>query len=330
MPCRLRSLHRQAFLGLAFALFPALLSAAQPQPESDTSPVHFIVPGQAGGGASLVARAIGDRLAVRWNRPVIVDNHPGAAGLLGMDLVAKSKPDGQTMLLGFAGAVTINPSLYKLPYRPIDDFTPVTLIGSEPFVMVINPAVPAANLKEFIQYAQAHPGAISYSSSGNGSSSHLAGELFKTMTHVDMLHVPYRGSMAALTDVLGGQVGVHFSALSTAIPQIKSGRVRALGVTSLKRSSVLPDVPTIDEAGVPGFAVDNWYAIFYPAGTPDAIVQRTYRDVRAIVAEDEVRKQFALLGIEPVGSTTSELAQTVRSDIDKWAAVVKQSHMKID
>jgi tripartite-type tricarboxylate transporter receptor subunit TctC len=320
---------RRRFVISAALAASGTISTAKAQ-TGGTGPIRLIVPGQAGGGASIVARVIGDKLAERWKQPIIVDNRPGAAGLLGMDLVAKSKPDGLTMLLGFAGAVTINPSLYKLPYRPIDDFAPVSLVGTEPFLMVVNPTLPVHNLKEFLAYARARPGKLTFSSSGNGSSSHLAAEYFMSLTHIKMRHIPYRGSVQAMMDVIGGQVDVHFPALSSSAPQVKAGKLRALGVASPKRSSVLPDVPTIEEAGLPNFTVDNWYGIFYPAGVSAALVERANRDIRVLVTTPQIRAQFTAQGIEPVSDTPAEFRQLIISDIAKWAKVVKSSGMTID
>ena len=312
---------------LAFALWQASASA-QPYPNKA---VRFVVPAVAGGGGSIVARIIGEGLSERWKQPVVVDNRPGAAGMIGSDVVAKSKPDGYTMMLGYASAVTINPSLYsKLPYRPVDDFAPVVLIGSVPLLMVIHPSVPAKTIKDFIAIARARPNQLNYSSSGNGTLTHLAGELFKSLANVGITHVPYRGGLPSFTDVLSGQVAMTFTAPAIAIQHIQSGRLLALGVTSLRRISVFPDLPTIVENGLPGFVVDNWYGVLYPADTSAQIIEKTCDDVNSLLQADTVRRQLLVQGVEPIGSTSREFADVIKRDIAKWEKVVKNIKLQVD
>jgi len=300
---------------------------AQPYP---SKAIRIVVPAIAGGGATIVARVIGDNLSARWKQPVIIDNRTGAAGVIGADIVAKSKPDGYTMLLGFASGITINPFLYKLPYRPVEDFAPVTLIGSTPLILVLHPSVPAKTVKEFIAFARARPHALNYSSSGNGSATHLAAELFKSLSRTEMTHIPYKGSTLALTDVIGGQVAVNFSALAITVPHVQSGRLRALGVTSLKRTSLFPELPTIAEGGLSSFEVDSWYGVLYPADTPAQIIDKTYTEIKSLLQLPDVRQHLVVQGIEPVGSTPAEFSETIKNDLSKWAKVTKNIHMKID
>lgn len=292
--------------------------------------IRLVVPAIAGGGATIVARVIGENLSARWKQPIVIDNRTGAAGVIGADIVAKSKPDGYTMLLGFASGITINPFLYKLPYKAVEDFAPVTLIGSTPLIMVLHPSVPATTVKEFIAFARARPRALNYSSSGNGSATHLAAELFKSLSKIEMTHIPYKGSTVALTDVIGGQVAVNFSALAIAIPHVQSGRLRALGVTSSKRTSLFPELPTIAEGGLSSFEVDSWYGVLYPADTPSRIIDKTYTEIRDLLQLPEIRQQLVVQGIEPVGSTPAEFSETIKRDLSKWAEVMKLIDMRID
>jgi tripartite-type tricarboxylate transporter receptor subunit TctC len=300
---------------------------AQPYP---SKAIRFVVPAIAGGGATIVARVIGENLSARWKQPIVIDNRTGAAGVIGADIVAKSKPDGYTMLLGFASGITINPFLYKLPYKPIEDFAPVTLIGSTPLIMVLHPSVPAKTVKEFIAFARARPHALNYSSSGNGSATHLAAELFKGLSKIEMTHIPYKGSTVALTDVIGGQVAVNFSALAIAIPHVQSGRLHALGVTSSKRTSLFPELPTIAEGGLSSFEVDSWYGVLYPADTPSPIIDKTYTEIKNLLQLPDIKQQLVVQGIEPVGSTPAEFSETIKNDLSKWAKVMKHINMQID
>lgn len=314
------------FSVVAFGAFHASLWA-QPYP---SKAIRIVVPAIAGGGATIVARVIGENLSARWKQPIFVDNRTGAAGVIGADIVAKSKPDGYTMLLGFASGMTISPLVYKLPYKAIEDFAPVTMIGSTPLILVLHPSVPAKTVKEFIAFARARPHELDYSSSGNGSATHLAAELFKSLAKIELTHIPYKGSTLALTDAIGGQVAVNFSALAITIPHVRSGKLRALGVTSLKRSSLFPELPTISEGGLPAFEVDSWYGILYPADTPSQIIDKAYVEIKNLLQLPDIRQRFLIQGIEPVGSTPAEFAATIKNDLGKWAKVTKHINMRID
>lgn len=322
-------LHGLRLLAVAGAIVACQANA--PAQTFPGKPIRFVVPAVAGGGASIIARIIGEHLSASWGQPVIVDNRPGAGGVIGSDIVAKSSPDGHTMMMGFSGSVTIVPALYKkLPYKPVHDFAPVILVASGPLIMLLHPSVPAASLREFIAFARSRPGQINYSSAGNGTASHLATELFKKMAQVDITHVPYKGATPALTDVVGGQVGAHFSALLIALPHVKAGRLRALGVTGAKRISSLPELPTISESGLPGFEVDSWYGVLYPSGVPAQIVSKAREEISRIIRLPDVTQRLLSQGVEPIGSTPAEFAQTIRKDMAKWGKLAAEIGLRLD
>lgn len=302
---------------LAGLAAPAL---AQPWP---AKPVRLIVPFAPGGSTDIVARTVAARLAEQWGQSVVVDNRAGGGTVIGTELVAKSPPDGYTFLV-VPAPFTINPSLLaKLPYDALADFTPVTLINTTPLVVVVNPSVPARTVRELIALARANPGKLNFGSSGTGGSNHLAGELFNAMAGVRMVHVPYKGNAPALTDLAGGHVDVVFNGLTSAITLIKAGRIRALAITSARRSDVLPDLPTVDEAGLRGFEAGAWNGLAGPARTPAEIVRRVQADVARTLASPELRERLRAEGSDPVGSSPEEFAKFIREEIDKWAKVVK-------
>jgi len=301
-----------------------------------SKPVRIVVPFPPGGTTDLIARALGVELQKMWQQPVIVENRPGAGGNIGADLVAKAAPDGYTLLMGTVGTHAINKALFeqngaRMPFDPVKDFVPITLAAGVPNVMVINPKLPVGSVSEFIVYARARPGQLNMASSGNGTSIHLSGELFKTVTGVYMVHFPYRGSAPALTDLIAGNMNVMFDNLPSALPHIKSGRIKALAVTSRTRSPALPDVPTIEEAaGLKGFDASSWFGLFAPAGTPRAIVDRVQSDVARALAIPEVRERFVAQGADPGGNTPEQFAAFIRAETDKWTRVVKFSNAKVD
>jgi tripartite-type tricarboxylate transporter receptor subunit TctC len=308
-----------AACGLGFA------ALAQDYPQK---PIKMITPYPPGGPTDVLARAISQKLGERLGQPIIIDNRPGASGMIGADLVAKAAPDGYTLLAN-ASIHVINPSLYKSPpYDAIKDFAPVSLIAEVPLVLVVSADLGVKNVRELIAKAKASP--LNFASSGNGSAPHLAGEGFKIATGVDMQHIPYKGSGPAITDLIGGQVNLMFDSLPSSMPHIKSGRIIAIAVTTKKRSSALPDVPTVAESGVPGFDVSTWYGIWAPAATPPAIVRRVSSDIAAVVRMPEVRARLAELGAEPVGNTPEEFTAYNRSELAKWAKIVKDSGAKVD
>jgi tripartite-type tricarboxylate transporter receptor subunit TctC len=294
-------------------------------------PIRIVVPFTPGGTTDVLARAIGQKLTASWTQPVVVDNRPGAAGNIGSEVVAKAAPDGYTLLMGTVSTHGINPGLYsKLPYDPVKDFAPVTLVAKVPNILVLHPSVPASSVTELIAHAKAKPGQLNFASSGNGTSIHLSGELFKTMAGVQMTHVPYKGSAPALTDLLGGQVSLMFDNMPTALPHVKAGRLKALAVTSAKRSPAIPQLPTMAEAGLPGFEATSWFGVLAPAATPKEIVGKLNGEIVRILKTPEVRAQLSGQGAEPVGDTPEEFAAHIKAEMAKWAKVVKESGARID
>ena len=318
-----------ALAAAALALAAAPLAAAQtPYPGK---PVRLVVPFPAGGTTDILARAAAQKLSEAWGQQVIVDNRPGAGGNIGAELVAKAAPDGYTLLMGTVGTHAINASLYsKLPYDPVKDFAPVILVAGVPNVLVVNPSLPVNSVPELIAYAKANPGALNFASSGSGTSIHLSGELFKTLTGVQMTHVPYKGSAPALTDLMGGQVQLMFDNLPSSLGFIKAGKLRALAVTSSARAAALPDVPALAEAGVPGFEASSWFGILAPAGTPRDIILRINGEVAKWLASPEAREKLAGQGAIAAGGTPEDFARHINAEMAKWAKVVKESGAKVD
>ncbi len=316
----------------AFAI-SSLTAQAQSWP---SKPVRIIVPFPPGGTTDIVARSLGAELQKMWQQPVVVENRAGAGGNVGAEAVAKSPNDGYTLLMGTVGTHSINAALFaqsgnKMPFDAVKDFVPITLAAGVPNVMVINSKIPVNTVNEFIAYAKARPGQLNMASSGNGTSIHLTGELFKTMTGTYMVHLPYRGSAPALTDLLAGNTNVMFDNLPSALPHIKSGRLKALAVTSRERSPALPDTPTIEEAAnLKGFDASSWFGLFAPAGTSRAIVDKIQSDVTKALAVPEVRERFVAQGAQPGGNTPDQFAAFIRAEIEKWTKVVKASNAKID
>jgi tripartite-type tricarboxylate transporter receptor subunit TctC len=309
----------------AHALVLAVLVASSgPSHAEDypTRPVHIIVPFAAGGPADVYARVVGQYLSETLNQPFIVEDRPGAASIVGTDVVAKSSPDGYTLLV-MSNTHTANETLFAhKPFELMRDFVPIAPINSSDLVMVVHPSVPANNLKEFIALAKAKAGQLNYASSGLGTPYHLAGELFKAMSGTDIVHVPYKGSSGARNDVLGGQVQMMFDAITTMAPNVRAGQVRALGTSGLKRSTVLPDVPTIAEAGVPGYEATIWIGVMAPKGTPPGIADKLNAEITKVVSRADVKKMWAEQGAEPMVMTPSEFDSYLRKDIEKWANVV--------
>ena len=323
----MRALIRLAALLAATA---ACAAWAQPQPYP-AKPLRMIVPFPPAGSTDLSARAVADKLGQRLGQPVVIENKPGAGGNIGSDLAAKAPADGYTLLVGTVGTHAINASLYsKLPYDNVRDFAPVILLSKVPNVLVVNPDLPARTVQELINLAKAKPNQLTFASSGNGTSIHLSGELFKSMAGVQMQHIPYKGSGPMLIDVMSGQVNLTFDNLSAAIQHIRAGKLRALAVTTAVRAPSLPDIPTIAEAGVPGYDSSSWNAIFVPAGTPRPIVERLNRELDAILKSPETREFFAGQGAESGGGSPEALADFVRSETAKWSKAVKDSGAKVD
>ena len=313
---------------LAVLLSFPLLAAEQSYP---SKPIRLVVPFPAGGSLDVVARAIGQKLTEAWGQPVVIDNRPGAGGNIGADLVAKSAPDGYTILEGALSTHAVNVSLYaKMPYDPIKDFAPITLVAVTPNVLVLNASYPVNSVPELLAYARANPGKLSFGSGSNGSAGHLAGELFKTEAGVDMVHIPYKGGAPALQALLAGDTQLMFDNLANSAAQLKAGKLKALAVTTAKRSSLMPDLPTLSETGLPGFDIYTWWGFMAPAGTPKEIVAKWNAEVARILNSPEMKAFFAQQGAEPAPDSPEQFAALIRSEISKYAKIVKQSGAKVD
>ncbi len=303
-------------------------AGAQAYPEK---PVRFVVPNPPGGGADLVARVIGRKLAEHWGQQVVVDNRAGAAGVIGTDLAAKAEPDGYTLLLGYTANLCFAPSLFrKLPYDPARDFSPVSLVGSTPYVLAVHPAVPAKSVKELLALARAKPGQLNFASIGNGQGNHLAGELFKNMTGVRLEHVPYKGGGPALAAVLSGEAQLIFGSMLSTLPHVKAARLRGLAVTGANRSNVAADLPTISEAGIAGYDVTTWMGVLVPARTRKDLVARLHAEITKVLRAPDVRQRFFGEGLEPLGATPEEFAALIASETAKWAKVIRGANIQID
>jgi tripartite-type tricarboxylate transporter receptor subunit TctC len=312
--------------GLLLLAISTLAQSAFP-----TRPVTLIVPFPPGGGTDTGARIIAQKLSVRWGQPVLIDNKGGASGQIGSEFVAKSKPDGYTILMGNIGTQSINPSLYpKMMYDPGNAFAPVSLVADLPLAMMVNPGVPAKTAKEFVALVKSHPGQFNYSSSGAGGGPHLAAEMFKEATGTFVVHVPYRGGGPAISDLLGGTVQLSFMTVLEAIGHIRAGKLRALAVTGSQRVSALPDVPTLAETVAPGFNSISWIGILAPAGTPAAIVEKIAVDVREVIASADVKTRLTELGGIPHSTSPSEFAQIIESDRKRYAKIIKDRGITVD
>ncbi|MCP3022470.1 Bug family tripartite tricarboxylate transporter substrate binding protein [Cupriavidus basilensis] len=294
-------------------------------------PIRVVVPFAAGGNTDIVARLIGRDLQKALGQPVVVENRPGASGNIGADIVAKSAPDGYTFLMGTVGTNAINASFYrKMPYDTAKDFTAVAMVASVPNILVVNPAVPAKNVKELTQFVKSENGKATFASSGAGSSIHLSGELYKVMTGTQMVHVPYKGSALAVTDLMGGQVQIMFDNAPTSLPFVKSGKLKALAVTGTQRMSALPDVPTMEEAGLPGFVTGSWFGLFAPAGTPREIVSKVSDAVMAAMRRPEFREQLVHAGAEPDPKPAAEFQVFALAEKARWEKVVKAAGVSVN
>jgi tripartite-type tricarboxylate transporter receptor subunit TctC len=310
----------------SFTALPAAAQQAYP-----TKPITMVVPFSAGGTTDILARIVGDALRKELGQPILIDNRAGAGGNIGASLAAKAKPDGYTLFMGTVGTHAINASLYKkLPFDPIKDFQPLTRVAMVPNLLVANPARPYKNVKELLAYAKANPGKVTFGSSGNGSSIHLSGELFNNLAKVDMIHVPYKGSAPAVTDLVGGQIDVMFDNMPSAIQHVRNGRLKALAVTTAKRSPELPDVPTIAEAGVPGYEATSWFGLFTVAGTPAAELARLNAALAKVLADPEVKAKMVAQGAEPYSEKPEQFAAFIAKESAKWGQVVKAAGATVD
>ena len=326
----MRSLMRFA-IAITAVLSIGIVAPAAAQGAYPTKPVRLVVPFPPGGTTDILARAVAQKLSETWGQQVIVDNRPGAGGNIGSELVAKSAPDGYTLLMGTVGTHAINPSLYaKMPYDHVKDFTPVILVAGVPNVLVVNPSLPVNSVSELIAYGKANPNKLNFASSGNGTSIHLSGELFRTMTGVQMTHVPYKGSSPALTDLIAGQVQLMFDNLPSSLQFIKAGKLRALAVTSAERSSALPDVPTLAESGLPGFEASSWFGVLAPAGTPNDIVAKLNTAIAGWLATADAKEKLAAQGAIAAGGAPDAFVRHIAAESAKWAKVVKASGAHVD
>ena len=317
-------------IGIVAAL-SALLTAgnAFAQASYPDKPLRILVGFVAGGPADVVARMVGDKLIEAWGKPVVIENVTGSGGNMATERVAKAAPDGYTLLLGTSGPFVIHPSLYpKLPFDPVKDFAPITQLCFTANVLVVNNGVPAKSVAELTALARAEPGKLTFGSAGVGTTQHLSGELFKTMAGLDIQHVPYRGIAAVMPDLLGGRLTMAFGNISAVLPLVREGRLRAFAVTSINRSAIAPDLPTMDESGFTGFEAVPWFGLMAPAGTPPAIVGRIHRDTVRILAMPDVRKKLNDLGLDVIGGSPAELAAAIEREIPQWARVINQAGIK--
>jgi tripartite-type tricarboxylate transporter receptor subunit TctC len=304
-------------------------SAQSPASTYPSKPIRVIVPLAPGGAIDIIARSLSVTLASRFGQPVVVDNRPGAGESIGAELTARATPDGYTVLMTSA-AVVVNPLLYPARYDPLRDFSAVTQITRQPYVLIVHPSVAATSVRELIAWAKSNPQKLNYASAGSGSLMHLTGELFKSTTGVSMTHVAYKGMAQAYPDIIGGQVQVGFPAIASALPHLKSGKIRALGVTTRTRVAGLPDVPTISDSGVPGFEVEQWYGAFVPARTPATIVARLHKEMASVIQDPENIARMTASGSEAVGGTPAELAKLVRTETERWGRIIRQAGIKVE
>jgi tripartite-type tricarboxylate transporter receptor subunit TctC len=335
-PDMLPSLPRMPRIGpRVAAVVLALLACAMVAPAAAQSfpskPVRLVVPFPPGGPLDAIGRAIAQKLTEAWGQSVVVDNKPGAGGNIGADFVAKSPPDGYTVVMGALSTHAVNPSLYpQMPYDAVKDFAPITLVAVTPNVLVVNPSLPVTTAKEFIAYAKANPGKLNFGSGSNGSAGHLAGELFNVETGARMVHVPYKGGAPATQALLAGDTMLMFDNLANAMPQVKAGKLRALAVTTAQRSKLAPDLPTMAEAGLPGFDISTWFGLLAPAGTPRDIIAKWNADVTRILSSPEMRERLLAQGAEPAPDTPEEFARMIDAELAKYARIVKASGAKVD
>ncbi len=300
-------------------------AAAQDYP---SKPVRIIVPFAPGGGTDLSARIIAQKLSESLAANFVVENRPGAAGIVGTETVAKSKPDGYTMLV-VSSSHAMNPAMYeKLPYDTARDFAPISLLLSGPTLVVAHPSLPAKNARELIALAKARPGTLTFASAGHGTPPHMAGELFKALAKIDILHIPYKGNGPAYTDLMAGQVSLMFPNIATSMPYVRTGRMRAIGVGSKQRSAIAPEIPTINESGLPGYEMSSWFGLLAPAGTPAGVVTRLQQEITRIFKQADVREKLLAQGVEPVGSSPQEFMAFLAAETTQWAKIIKSSGLK--
>ena len=322
------SLYFRAMLLAAAVLFPGTLAA-----QTDTypsKPIRIVVAFTAGGTTDIIARLVGKKMTDAWGQPVVVDNRPGAGGNLGSNIVAKAPPDGYTLLIGSVGPLAVNATLYpNMPYDNLKDFAPICLVAEVPNMLVVHPSLPVHSVQDLVNLARAKPGTLNYGSTGNGTTGHLSGELLNEQAKIDLVHIPYRGA-TAVTDLLGGQIQLMFATIPSVIQHVRAGSLRAIAVTSSRRSPALPEIPTVAESGYPAFEASSWYGFVAPAGTPDPIIRKLHALIAGIVNIPEINEQLSSQGADPVGSSPEEFGQHMRRETEKWAKVVKASGIRLD
>jgi tripartite-type tricarboxylate transporter receptor subunit TctC len=316
---------------LLFVLALALYASAASAQTYPSRPLRLIVPFAPGGAVDIIGRLMADAMSRSLGQPVVVENRPGAGAAIGAEAVARSAPDGYTLLIGTSSTHGVNSAVNpKLSYDPVKDFSPVVLLATAPWMVVVNPSLPVHNPKELIEYAKAHPGQLNFASYGRGSSNHLATELLKARAGIDVVHVPYKGSAPALLDLVAGQVNFMLDTYSTSAPLVEAGKIRLIGVTSSKRVPYAPDVPTVAESGVPGYVTGAFFAIWLPANTPAPIVERLNREFNSALKQDVIKERLLKLGLQPAGGTAQELGRVVVDEVRTWADLVKQQNLKFD
>jgi tripartite-type tricarboxylate transporter receptor subunit TctC len=318
---------RAMLLALALLLPGPLAAQTDAYP---SRPIRIVVAFTAGGTTDIIARLVGKKMTDAWGQPVLIDNRPGAGGNLGSNIVAKAPPDGYTLLIGSVGPLAVNATLYpNMPYDNLKDFAPICLVAEVPNMLVVHPSVPVHSVQDLVDLARAKPGTLNYGSTGNGTTGHLSGELLNEQAKIDLVHIPYRGA-TAVTDLLGGQIQLMFATIPSVIQHVRAGSLRAIAVTSSRRSAALPDVPTVAESGYPGFEASSWYGFVAPAGTPDPIIRKLHALIAGIVSTPDINDQLSSQGADPVGNTPEEFAQYMQRETEKWSKVVKASGIRLD
>ena len=325
------SAKRLPIVALLGVVFGPVAHAQTDVPNYPVKPVRWIVPFAAAGPTDLMSRAVAEKLSQRFGQQFVVDNRPGAGGNIGAEVVARSAPDGYTLMIGHVGTHAINATLYpRLAFDPIRDFTPISLIATLPLALVVHPSVPAKDVRELVAYAKTHPGQLNFASAGNGGPTHLTGELFKVSAGINIVHVPYKGNAAALTDLIAGRVHMMFSNMLTSMPHVRAGKLRAIALSSPARSPQAASIPTVAESGLPGFSSVPWYGALGPAGLPKSIVTRLHAGISQALAEPDLRERFVTQGIDLQASTSAEFAALIKAELAKWRKVVRESGAKVD
>ena len=329
IPCVGKSMMVRTIVALvpcAVLLAPGNVAAADAK--YPTKPIRLVVPFTPGGSNDLVGRVLSQKFHEAWGQPVIIDNRPGAGSTIGVDLVVRAPPDGYTLLTTSAG-IAINVSLYKLPYNPITDLAPVILLAQMPYLLAVNPSLPAKSARDIVTLAKAQPGRLTFASSGAGTSSHLAMELFRYTANIDLLHVPFKGGGPAVTSVIGGETQGVFNVITGTLPYARSGKLRGLAVSSAKRAEVALDIPTIAESGVPGYDMISWYNVFAPARTPRAVIDKLNAEINRMLQSPDVRERFQTLGVTPLGGTPEVLGKYLEFETSRWAKLIKDTGIKL-